>query len=46
MKIGNIELKNNIILAPLAGYTNIAYRKIAKEMGVGLVYSEMISAKG
>lgn len=46
MKIGNIELKNNIILAPLAGYTNIAYRKIIKEMGAGLVYTEMISAKG
>lgn len=46
MKIGNIELKNNIALAPLAGYTNLAYRKIMKEFGVGLVYTEMISAKG
>lgn len=46
MKIGNIELKNKIILAPLAGYTNIAFRKIVKEMGASLVYTEMISAKG
>lgn len=46
MKIGNIELKNKIILAPLAGYTNIAFRKIIKEMGASLVYTEMISAKG
>ncbi len=46
MKIGDIELKNNIIIAPLAGYTNIAFRKICKEMGAALVYTEMISAKG
>ena len=46
MKIGNIELKNNLILAPLAGYTNRAYREIMKSFGVGLVFSEMVSAKG
>ena len=46
MKIGNIELKNNLILAPLAGYTNKAYREIMKSFGVGLVFSEMVSAKG
>ena len=46
IKIGNIELENNIILAPLAGYTNRAYREIMKEMGCGLVTSEMVSAKG
>lgn len=45
-KIGNIEIKNAIVLAPLAGYTNQAYRKIIKEFGAGLVYTEMISAKG
>ena len=39
-------LKGKVVLAPLAGYTNIAYRKIAKEMGASLVYSEMVSAKG
>lgn len=45
-KIGNVKIDNPICLAPMAGYTNSAYRMIAKEMGVGLVYSEMISAKG
>ena len=45
-KIGNIEIKNAIVLAPLAGYTNQAYRKIINEFGAGLVYTEMISAKG
>lgn len=45
-KIGNIEIDNPICLAPMAGYTNSVYRMIAKQMGVGLVYSEMISAKG
>lgn len=39
-------LSGKVVLAPLAGYTNIAYRKIAKEMGAVLVYSEMVSAKG
>ena len=39
-------LKGKVILAPMAGYTNIAYRKIAKEFGASLVYSEMVSAKG
>lgn len=46
MKIKNVDIKNKIVLAPMAGYTNQSYRKIMKEMGVGLVYSEMISAKG
>ena len=39
-------LKGKVVLAPMAGYTNIAYRKIAKEHGASLVYSEMVSAKG
>lgn len=43
LKIGNIELKNNIILAPMAGITNLAYRKMLKSFGCGLVVSEMIS---
>lgn len=45
MRIGNLELKNNIITAPMAGVTNRAYRDILREMGAGLVYSEMISAE-
>lgn len=39
-------IKGKVIIAPLAGYTNMAYRKIAKEMGASLVYTEMVSAKG
>ena len=46
MKIGNIEIKSKLVLAPLAGYTNSAYRNICGEMGAGLVYTEMISDKG
>lgn len=39
-------IKGKVISAPLAGYTNLAYRKIMKEFGANLVYSEMVSAKG
>lgn len=46
MKIGNIELANNVFLAPMAGVTDMVYRILCKEMGCGLVYSEMVSAKG
>ncbi len=45
-KIGNIEIKNNIVLAPMAGVCNSAFRKIIKEMGCGLMYAEMVSDKG
>ena len=44
-KIGNIELDNRIVLAPMAGICNSAFRKIIKEMGVGLIYAEMVSDK-
>lgn len=46
MKIGNLNFDNNIFLAPMAGVTDITYREICVEMGSGLVYSEMVSAKG
>lgn len=46
MKIGNIDLKNNIFLAPLAGFTDLPFRLLCKEMGAGLVFTEMVSAKG
>ena len=45
-KIGNIEIKNQIVFAPMAGVSNISYRQIIKEMGAGLIYSEMISTLG
>jgi nifR3 family TIM-barrel protein len=44
-KIGNVEIKNRIVMAPMAGITNVAFRKIIKEFGVGLVVSEMVSDK-
>ena len=46
IRIGNVELKNNVIMAPMAGITDTAYRVILEEMGVGLVSTEMVSAKG
>lgn len=45
-KIGNVTLKNNLILAPMAGVTNEAFRTICVEKGAGLVYAEMVSDKG
>lgn len=44
-KIGNVEIKNRIVLAPMAGISNSSYRKIIKEMGCGLIYAEMVSDK-
>ena len=44
-KIGNVEIKNNVVLAPMAGVCNSAFRKIIKEMGCGLIYAEMVSDK-
>lgn len=45
-KIGNIKIDNRIVFAPMAGVSNISYRKIIKDMGAGLIYSEMISNMG
>jgi nifR3 family TIM-barrel protein len=45
LKIGNIEMKNNVVLAPMAGVCNPAFRLIAKEFGCGLVCAEMVSDK-
>ncbi len=44
-KIGNVEIKNNVCLAPMAGVCNSAFRRIVKEMGCGLLYAEMVSDK-
>ena len=46
MKIGNVELKNNLISAPMAGITDLPFRLMAVEEGCGLVVTEMVSAKG
>lgn len=45
MKIKNLEFENNVFLAPMAGVTDISFRGLCKEMGCGLVYTEMVSAK-
>lgn len=44
--IGNITLANNVFCAPLAGYTNYAFRRLCKSYGAGLCFTEMVSAKG
>ncbi len=46
MKIGNVELINRVFLAPMAGVTDMPFRVLCKEQGCGLVYTEMVSAKG
>ena len=43
--IGNVKIQNPIVLAPMAGICNSAFRRICKEMGCGLVYAEMVSDK-
>lgn len=45
LKIGNVELDNNLILAPMAGVTDLPFRMLCKEQGCGLLYTEMVSAK-
>lgn len=45
LKIGNVTLENNLILAPMAGVTDLPFRLLCKEQGVGLICTEMISAK-
>lgn len=46
LKIKDIELKSPYLLAPLAGFTDIAFRSMCREYGAGLTYTEMVSAKG
>lgn len=45
LKIGNVTLENNLILAPMAGVTDLPFRLLCKEQGAGLICTEMISAK-
>ena len=46
LKIGNIELENNLVLAPMAGVCDLPFRVLCKEQGAGLLCMEMVSAKG
>lgn len=45
LKIGNVTLENNLILAPMAGVTDLPFRILCKEQGCGMVVTEMVSAK-
>ncbi len=45
LKIGNVEVQNNIALGPMAGVTDLPFRMLCKEQGCGLMYTEMVSAK-
>ena len=46
MKIGNIDIKNNLILAPMAGISDVSFRELCKYFGAGLTITEMVSVKG
>ena len=46
LKIGNLTLKNNLLFAPLAGFSDFAMRSICLSFGAGLCFTEMVSAKG
>jgi len=46
VKIGNIEIENPVALGPMAGVTDLTFRLICKELGCGIVFTEMVSAKG
>ena len=45
LEIGGVVLENGLVLAPMAGVTDLSYRKLCKEQGCGLVVTEMVSAK-
>ncbi len=46
MRIGNVEIKGKVFLAPMAGVSNVAFRTICKQQGAALVFAEMVSDKG
>ena len=45
LTIGNVTLENNLILAPMAGVTDLPFRLLCREQGAGLLCTEMVSAK-
>ena len=46
LKIAGLSLENNVFLAPMAGYTNYPFRRMCEQLGAGLTFTEMVSAKG
>ena len=45
MRIGTVEISHPIALGPMAGVTDLPFRRLCREMGCGLLYTEMVSAK-
>lgn len=46
LEIAGLHLPDNVFLAPMAGYTNYPFRKLCLNMGAGLTFTEMVSARG
>ncbi|MBQ8427475.1 MAG: tRNA-dihydrouridine synthase family protein [Clostridia bacterium] len=46
LAVGSMQVKNNIFLAPMAGYTDYAFRHLVLQLGAGLTFTELVSAKG
>ena len=46
LKIGDVELKSNLLFAPIAGFSEVGYRHLCAKYGAGLTYTELVSAKG
>lgn len=46
MEIGGVQLKSNLLFAPIASFSNVAFRHICSEFGAGLTFTELVSAKG
>ncbi|MEG2909885.1 MAG: tRNA-dihydrouridine synthase, partial [Erysipelotrichaceae bacterium] len=44
-KIGDVLIENRVVVAPMAGISNLAFREICKKFGAGLIYTEMVSDK-
>ena len=46
LSVGKVKLNNNLFLAPMAGYTDYPFRSTIAPFGVGLAFTELVSAKG
>lgn len=46
LTIGNVQLKNNLVFAPIAGFSEVGFRHLCAKYGAGLTYTELVSAKG
>lgn len=46
LTVGNVQLKNNLLFAPIAGFSEVGFRHLCAKYGAGLTYTELVSAKG